>query len=254
MLRNTVVLALSVLACLSLPSVQAQEWGNLKGQFVYDGTVPEKKAIQAPGVNLKEPIYDETLAVDAKSKGVANIVIYVRTKDVKVHPDYAKTDKDSVQYDNNNFRFQPRVLTLRLSQTLELTNSDAVSHNSNFQPILDEGINPLITAGGKVQYKANREQTIPMPVGCNIHPWMKGYILSRKTPYAAVTNAEGKFEIKNLPAGDLDFQLWHEIQGFLVADPKWEKGKFTMKIKPGENTLPADPMKLDPKLFVEKDK
>jgi hypothetical protein len=252
MLKNISIVTLSVLALLAVSPAQAQEWGTLKGQFVYDGTPPEKKAIQAPGVTLKEPIYDETLAVDPKTKGVGNIVIYVRTKDVKVHPDYAKTEKDTVKYDNTNFRFQPRVLAMQLSQTLELTNSDAVSHNSNFQPIGDEGINPLIPAGGKVQYKANREQTIPQPVGCNIHPWMRGYILVRKSPYAVVTGADGTFELKNLPVGDVELQIWHEKPGFLVAKPEWERGRVTVKIKAGENTLGDGVIKVDPKLFADK--
>ncbi len=254
MLKNLTLLMLAVLTAVCASSARAQEWGTLKGQFVFDGTPPEKKPVQAPGVTLKEPIFDETVAIDPKTKGVGNIVIYVRSKDVKVHPDYAKTEGDTIVYDNNNFRFNPRVLAMRTSQTLELLNSDAVSHNSNFQPIGDEGINPLIPAGGKVQYKANREQTIPQPVGCNIHPWMRGYILARKSPYNAVTGADGTFELKNLPTGELEFQVWHEKPGFLVAKPEWERGRFKMNIKAGDNTLTADgsPIKLDPKLFADK--
>lgn len=240
MLRNLCVAFVAVCCFSVCASASAQEWGTLKGQFVFDGTPPEKKPVNAPGVQLAEPLFDETLSVDEKSKGIANIVIYVRTKDVKVHGDYAKDAEAAVQYDNKNFRFQPRVLTLRLSQTLEISNSDAVAHNSNFQPIGDEGINPLIPAGGKVPYKAMREQLIPQPVGCNIHPWMKGYILPRKNPYMAVTKADGTFELKNLPVGDLEFQVWHELPGFLVAKKEWEKGRFTLKIKAGDNTLAAD--------------
>ena len=50
-----------------------------------------------------------------------------------------------------------------------------------------------------------------MPVVCNIHPWMKAYILSLDHPYMAVTGEDGTFEIKNMPAGQHEFQFWHEI-------------------------------------------
>ena len=50
-----------------------------------------------------------------------------------------------------------------------------------------------------------------MKVGCNIHPWMGAYIVARKDPYAAVSDKDGKFEIKDLPAGkELEFRLWQE--------------------------------------------
>ena len=242
--------SLSLAIVLSgLSGVASAQWGNLKGQFVLDGAIPAPKEIQVPGnIPVKGKIFDESLVVGEKG-GIANIVIYVRTKDVKVHPDYAKTEKDSVKYDNINFQFKPHVAVLRLSQTLEVANSDPQSHNSNFQPLGDEGINPLLTPGQSVKYTANRPQTIPQKVSCNIHPWMGGYILFRPDPYATVTDKEGNFELKNLPTGELEFQIWHEKAGYLVADPKWDKGRVTLTIKAGDNTLGNGPIKVPAKLF-----
>jgi hypothetical protein len=48
-------------------------------------------------------------------------------------------------------------------------------------------------------------------VNCDLHKWMKGYIWSLETPYAAVTDKDGHFEIKNVPAGaELQIVAWHE--------------------------------------------
>jgi hypothetical protein len=74
---------------------------------------------------------------------------------------------------------------------------------------------------------------------------MRGYILPRDNPYAAVTGDDGSFEIKDIPAGTWEFQVWQEVAGYLAAKPEWKKGKFKLEIKPGDNDLgtiqvPAD--------------
>ena len=117
-----------------------------------------------------------------------------------------------------------------------MKNSDPVGHNSNLQPLGDTAINPLLPPGGQAPYKFNKKQSIPQQVTCNIHPWMKGYILPRDNPYAAVSAKDGTLTIKNLPTGDLEFQAWHEKAGY-VDTPAWPKGKFTHNIKAGANDL-----------------
>ena len=68
-------------------------------------------------------------------------------------------------------------------------------------------------------------------------------VLVRGNPYAAVTDADGNFTIKDLPAGqELEFQLWQEKPGFLKDAKNKEvkvdkKGRFKIKVKPGENDL-----------------
>ena len=72
---------------------------------------------------------------------------------------------------------------------------------------------------------------------------MGGYVIVRKDPYAAVSDKDGKFEIKDLPAGkELEFVLWQEKPGYLKnATFKGGKtdtrGRFKIKIKPGDNDL-----------------
>jgi hypothetical protein len=230
----------------------AAQWGTLKGRFVYDGQPPKAeplvvtKDVQVCG---KHNLVDESLVV-GKDGGLANVVIYVRDKKVKVHPDYEAAADDTLRFDNHNCRFEPHVMPIRLSQTLELHNSDPIGHNSNMQPIGDTGINPLIAMGGGVTYQFRRAQNVPVPVSCNIHPWMKGWILPRDNPYVAVSAADGTFEIANLPAGELEFQVWQEKAGYLAAKKEWKTGRFKLKIKDGDNDLGL--IKVSPKLFEKK--
>ena len=67
---------------------------------------------------------------------------------------------------------------------------------------------------------------------------MSGNLLIRPDPYFAVTDKSGRFEIKDLPAGELEFQAWHETVGGLglnQPDLKWDfKGRFTIALHNGE--------------------
>jgi hypothetical protein len=234
--------------------VFAQEWGTLRGQFVYDGAPPPRKPLATPGVAVNPALFDESLVVDPETKGIAHIVIYVRTKDVKVHPGYVKAAKPA-KFDNKNFRFEPRILTNWIADPgFEFTSSDMVAHNSNYQPIGDLAVNPLLPPGASQGYQAAREQSIPQIVSCSIHPWMKGYVLSRNNPYMTVTKADGSFELKDLPVGELEFQIWHELPGYLAVKKEWEKGRFKLKIKAGDNALSADgaALKVAPDLLKSK--
>ena len=83
-------------------SSTAAQWGDLFGRFVYDGTVPEPEPInvnrdQEHFGNLN--LVDESLVV-AEDGGLANVVVYVRTSGVAVHPDFDKTDDDMIFLDN----------------------------------------------------------------------------------------------------------------------------------------------------------
>src|SRR6266849_4649482 len=59
-----------------------------------------------------------------------------------------------------------------------------------------------------------REEIIP--VKCNVHPWMKGYIAVFKHPYFAITDKDGTFDLKNVPPGDYTIEAWHEKYGVLT--------------------------------------
>ena len=52
-----------------------------------------------------------------------------------------------------------------------------------------------------------------LPVKCNQHPWMKMYVNVVKSPFYAVTDKDGKYEIKGLPPGDYTLAFVHEKLG-----------------------------------------
>jgi hypothetical protein len=240
---------LTVLQMLAvLGSATAAEWGTIKGRFVFDGQAPAaKKIAQSTADCANHPLVDESLTVAADGS-VANVVVYLRTEKVDLHPDYAKSAGDKIPLDNTKCRFEPHVVVLRTSQTLLVKNSDNFGHNTKVDPANpgNTAINPILPGGGTIEHKLTVQETLPVKVGCNIHPWMGAWIVVRGNPYAVASNAKGEFEIKDLPAGkELEFQLWQEKSGFLknvsvqgAAGGKADtKGRVKLKVAPGVTDL-----------------
>ena len=242
-------------AILTASATHAADWGTLKGRFVYDGTPPKPQAIDTSkeAACSKHKVVNEDLVVNADNHGLANVVVFVSSKKVKENPNYKKTANDTVAIDNNGCRFEPHILPMRLTQSLAIKNSDPFSHNSNLAPLGDRSENPVLTTDSEYTYgKFNKAQKLPVPVQCNIHPWMKGYIVVKDNPYIGVSGKDGNFEIKDLPAEELEFTVWQEKSGWLPAKKDWDpkKATFKMKIKPGDNDLGE--IKVSPKLFEKK--
>ncbi|RLS77535.1 MAG: hypothetical protein DWI03_06245 [Planctomycetota bacterium] len=210
--------ALVVCLCAA-PAARADEWASIKGKFVFGGSVPaaaDLKADKDVEVCGKHKLVNEELVVGA-DKGIANVVVFVRDKGVKVNPELAAAAaKAKVELDNASCRFEPHVVFVQTGQEFVIKNSDTVGHNSNVSTVKNPPSNSLVPAGGSAALKFSSEEAIPAQVTCNIHPWMKAWVLVRPNPYAAVSKADGSFEIKGVPAGDIELQFWHEKAGYLA--------------------------------------
>lgn len=217
-------------------------WATLNGRFTYDGAPPAAKYLDTAGkdseVCAKHKIPDESLLIDSASKGIANAVVFAR-KTSRVHESHKQAVKEDVVFDQKDCVFLSHVLPVRVGQTVVIKNSDPIGHNTKITTQADLDINPLLPPNEQLKQKFSRLQNMPVPVGCNIHPWMKAYILPRNDSYVAVSRADGSFEIANLPAGEeIEFQVWHDRgagpQGAFEAKKGWAKGRFKLTLKAEE--------------------
>jgi hypothetical protein len=250
-------------ASKSTPAPGREGWGNLKGKFIYNGKAPTPISLDTTkeAFCTKEKIVDEQLVVGADS-GLANVVVWVKNADVKIHPDYEARKKDKVIINNEKCRFNPHIMGYWTGQPLAVKNSDPVAHNTNVTlPDSGAGFNESITADKTAdRTPIETAELRPCPVKCNMHPWMSGYIVVQPHPYVAISASDGTFELKNLPAGtELEFIAWQESAGYVKPeidgkDAGWahdrktnKKYSFKYTIKPGDNDLGT--LKLDPSQF-----
>ena len=232
-------------------SAQAADWGDLTGTITLDtkAAVPQQAPINVQkdvAVCGKHNLKDESVIVNPENRGVADVLVYVyadKGPKPAVHDDYKKTEAAEVTLDNISCRYEPRVALLRTTQTLVIGNKDSVGHNTKIDTFTNPGINPIIPAGAEIKQKFPLPEKRPAQVGCNIHPWMTATLLVQDHPYMAVTDEDGKFTIKNLPAGKWTFQFRHPKGGYLREVSinnkveKWSKGRTELTIKSGANDL-----------------
>lgn len=225
-------LTLAALAALFIGSfgtsdTNAQdEWGHLTGQIVVSGDVPEQKAEEVGDspdkkaclVDGKVPVDDGIIVNDKKQLKDVFVLMYTgrgAETPEKFHPSYAQKKTTKLTLDNQKCRFVPKAVFARSGQTLILKNSDDVGHNCHITTFNQEH-NVNIPPKKEVELKLeNEEDKVPGEVRCDIHKWMDSVIFIRDNPYVAITDAEGKFKIENLPAGDWKFQFWHKKAGYL---------------------------------------
>jgi hypothetical protein len=227
----------AVILAFSLSPVRAadeqQGWGTITGQVVYgDKNIPENAEAKVDKDQAhclsKGPILKNELIVNKKNGGVRWALVWLTeadnprsTKALPTHPALKKMAKE-VAIDQPCCVFEPRVMGMQAGQDLVIKNSASIAHNTYMNGgATGPNINPLIPSNGKFVLDAAKikARSIPIMYTCSIHGWMKGYVGVFNHPYFAVTDADGKFTIKNAPAGKYRLMIWHE-QGWVIIDPK----------------------------------
>ncbi|WP_417383297.1 hypothetical protein [Gimesia sp.] len=222
--------------------LDAAEWGNLSGKFIYTGEPVKQKRTPFP-----EPL---SLVVGPQ-KGIKNIFVYLKHRSLKenqIHPEYQKLpDQVVIQHQGNCI--EPHAIALwQPHQKLVVLNKDPIQHQTHLFPLknrLPDSIHQNPARKKIIEFE--HAEFLPVLIKCDIHPWESGYLMVLDHPYFAITDETGAFQIKNLPVGEWEFRLWHEQAGRLAAREEWDRGRIKMQIKPGDNDLGE--IKVAPEVF-----
>lgn len=233
----TVALAAILLCGSVMPAAPAaaEEWGTIKGQIIYAGDkVPDMETLKVEKDTahcLSEgPIKSERWVVDPSSKGVRWAMVFLKApagESLPIH-DSLKTTGGEVELDQPVCRFSPHVTGVREGQKFITKNPAPIAHNVVISGVRNT-YNVQVPAGGGTSNFSLVAEPGPIAVGCGAHPWMKGYVWVFKHPYFAVTDAQGRFEIKLAPIGKRNLVIWHEEAGFASG-----RAGQAVEIKPGE--------------------
>jgi plastocyanin len=162
---------------------------------------------------------------------LANVFVYV--KDGLDNYSF-EPPKEPAKIDQQGCRYHPHVLGVMAGQTVEVVNSDPTTHNIHPTPKDNREWNESQPPKAAPIDKSFARQEIMLPVKCNQHPWMKMYISVVKTPFFAVTDKDGKFEIKGLPPGTYTLaavqeKLGEQDQKITIAPKGSQTVDFTFK-------------------------
>ena len=212
-------------------------FGTLSGSVVFEGNAPQLSPIYKAGAAVRDAnvcaatdLPNERLIVDGNG-GVQNVFVYL-PKTPKGVGKLAVPEEPAI-FDQKGCRFIPHAMIVRTDQEIRILSNDAIAHNTHTFPNRASGFNRGIPVSDRVGVAMtyDKYENQPIEVKCDFHAWMIAYHLPLDHPYAAVTKADGSFEIPQLPAGTHKFRVWHEgaTGGFLSRN-------LSVTIKPNETT------------------
>ncbi|MBY0525831.1 MAG: sigma-70 family RNA polymerase sigma factor [Gemmataceae bacterium] len=218
------------------------DWGTIRGQLVFAGDrPPEPQEINVDKDRdhclANGKLLSESWVVNKDSKGVRWVFVWLApepgtAKKLPIHPSLADIKQKEVDMDQPCCQFVPHCLAMREGQTLVAKNSSPIGHNVNYtgHPLRNPGKN--VSVGAKASIRIDdlkADERFPVQIACNLHGWMKGYVRVFDHPYFALTDADGKFEIENAPAGEWRMKVWQEAMGWRGGAAGRDGEKITVK-------------------------
>ena len=186
---------------------------TVMGTVRLEGAAPKLKPISMaadPSCARQHPspVLTDEVVTDAKGD-IQNVLVYIA--DGLGDREFTPPAEPAV-FDQRGCLYQPHLVAVQANQPLQVVNDDPTLHNIHPLPVNNREWNRAELPGAKVEERFAREE-VAIPVKCNVHPWMHGYIAVFKHPYFAVTGKDGSFDLRNLPPGTYTIKAWHERLG-----------------------------------------
>ncbi|MBF0318458.1 MAG: carboxypeptidase regulatory-like domain-containing protein [Nitrospirae bacterium] len=206
--------------------VDVKDGGSIKGKIKSSGPVKDPVLEIKKDENVCGKSAPSNMYVISGANEVKNVIVAV--EDVAKGKAIPKTD---TVIDNQKCEFVPIVAVAYVGDKYIIKNSDPIFHNTSLGILLGEGKKRTV-------YNLalpNKDQVIEKPVKvaglqivqCDAHAWMRAFVYASKSPYAAVTNDKGDFEIKDLLPGKYKVKIWHEGFGETIKDVEVKAGQAT---------------------------
>jgi plastocyanin len=197
---------------------------SVSGKVKFEGAPPAAETIKTSADPKCHEMHKGGLQrqqVEVKDGGLKDALVYVKNA-----PAGGAAPADAAVLDQEGCMYKPAFLAVRAGQPIKIRNSDDTLHNIHPRPTVNDEFNIGQPRKGMETTRTFDKKEVLIPVGCDVHPWMRSYISVLDHPYFAVTDDDGDFEIKNLPAGDWEIEVRH---------PKAQPMTHKVTVKDGES-------------------
>ena len=186
------------------PGSQHGVFGTIEGMIRFEGEASKSSIPDDAGVSR------DVLEVDRKTGGLRYVVVYLDRTNRSVLPSSAlKSSTEKSVMDQQNHEFTPRIIAVRQGQAVVFSNSDPANHNvRTTASVKTNQFNVFTGIDGKYEHRFVVEPEYrPIRLGCDIHPWMRGWVFVFDHPHFAVTDEAGKFRIASVPPGEYQLHI-----------------------------------------------
>jgi plastocyanin len=204
---------------------------TIKGNIRYVGAPIEKKNTpvtidQYICGKEKEP---EDLLLSS-NKGIRNAVVSLQNI-----PPGAKRDWNfpAAKMDQKQCSFIPRIVIVPVGGMVEFLNSDRLLHNVRSAGKENPPFNRAQPHARSISFAFKQPELLR--VDCDLHSWMRGWVVVADHPFYAVTNDQGEFVLENVPRGKYMLQVWQESLGNVTQEVVvGDKGTTTVSVAMGK--------------------
>ncbi|GAC1342138.1 MAG: hypothetical protein NVS2B9_15700 [Myxococcales bacterium] len=200
----------STAAVAQYEEIEVKDGGSIEGRITYNGRLPTPKKITITKDIKVCGSSREDIALEVSGTGgVKNVVVYLT--DIKT----GKKSEASMKpvLDQRECRYVPHTQVVPLHASLQLKSSDPILHNVHSFRNGATAINVALPPQKGLVLATRLDKPGGEQLKCDVHSFMRGGVFVAENPYWALTNAEGKYAIKDVPPGTYTVSTWHETAG-----------------------------------------
>ncbi len=187
--------------------------GTISGSVHFEGPVPAQSVVQLGGWSECAAQHEDTVYagdVLVTNGGLQNALVYIKDGlDERVFT----VPEEPVENDQKGCVFLPRIMALRVDQSIRYLNSDPMAHNVHGLPRNSSHWNFSLGLKGTSRSISIAAEEVGIEVKCDIHGWMRSYLGVFDHPYFALSDQDGAFRLPNVPPGEYTIAAWHERFG-----------------------------------------
>lgn len=196
------------------PGVEAVPAAAIRGVVVNGGPAPERKQIP---INIDQYVCGKSRESDelvvGANRGIRWAVVSLQTPPAGARPD---PPAKPVQMDQQQCVYVPRVVVVPVGGTVEFLNSDRLLHNLHSASSENPTFNRTQPKGRTIPMTFKKPETVR--IDCDLHTWMRAWVVVAEHPFYAVTGPGGEFVLDNVPPGKYTLKIWQETLGTVTRE------------------------------------
>jgi plastocyanin len=204
--------------------IEVANGGSIQGEVTLGGTPLPPKDVEITkdqDVCGKTEKRDESLVV-GENAGLQNVVVSI--VDMQKGKSFSAV---APVLDQRECRYDPHIVLVPAGVPLRILNTDGILHSVHTRSEKNPPFNKAQSKFKKEMFESFAAPEI-IAVTCDVHPWMRGWIVVQEHPYLTVTDTVGKFHLDLIPPGEYRLRFWHETLGMLERTVAVSSGVATV--------------------------